>query len=177
MMPCMDSKTVKPSATLSTFISKEPSICESLARPILPHTGQRRPSTRSSRDAIPQICNLRLLRSMSYLAATIKFGKREFPSPPWNPRVKKIRPVGLLRGPIRAARGTSARCHLNSYSREHRRCQIAPLHINTIISPIPIRMFMPAIATPRKRSALMLSDWNLACLPRTAFPHAIVPPQ
>ena len=53
--------------------------------------------------------------------------------------------------------------------REHRRCQIAPLHINTIISPIPIRMFMPAIATPRQRSALMLSDWNLVCLPRTAF--------
>ena len=26
-MPFMDSKTVKPSATLSTFISKEPSIC------------------------------------------------------------------------------------------------------------------------------------------------------
>lgn len=45
MMPCMDSKTVKPSATLSTFISKEPSICESSARPILPHTGQRSPST------------------------------------------------------------------------------------------------------------------------------------
>jgi hypothetical protein len=71
--------------------------------------------------------------------------------------------------PIRTARGTSARCHLNSYSREHRRYQIAPLHINTIISPIPIRMFMPAIATPRQRSALMLSDWNLVCLPRTAF--------
>jgi hypothetical protein len=28
---------------------------------------------------------------------------------------------------------------------------------------------MPAIATPRQRSALMLSDWNLVCLPRTAF--------
>jgi hypothetical protein len=41
MMPCMDSKTVKPSATLSTCISKEPSIRESSARPIFPHTGQK----------------------------------------------------------------------------------------------------------------------------------------
>src|ERR1700682_5287290 len=51
----------------------------------------------------------------------------------------------------------------------HRRCQIAPLHINTVISPIPIRMFMPAIATPRQRSALMLSDCNLVFLRRIAF--------
>jgi hypothetical protein len=52
---------------------------------------------------------------MSYLAATIKFGKREFPSPPWNPRVKKIRPVGLLRArSLHGARGTSARAASHS---------------------------------------------------------------
>ena len=110
MMPCMDSKTVKPSATLSTFISKEPSICESLARPILPHTGQRRPSTRSSRDAIPQICNLRLLRSMSYLAATIKFGKREFPSLLRNLGNEKIRPELLRARYLHGARGCIRPC-------------------------------------------------------------------
>ena len=50
---------------------------------------------------------------------------------PWNHGtvLKKIRPRNCSRGPIRTARDTSARCHLNSYSREHRRCQIAPLHI------------------------------------------------
>jgi hypothetical protein len=41
-MPCMDSKTIKPSAMLSTCISKESSICERLARPILPAHGTKK---------------------------------------------------------------------------------------------------------------------------------------
>jgi len=48
-------------------------------------------------------------------------------------------------------------------------------HANTRISPIPIRVFTPAIATPRQISAGMLSDWSLTCLRNTAFFHAVFP--
>jgi hypothetical protein len=48
-------------------------------------------------------------------------------------------------------------------------------HANTRISPIPIRVFTPAIATPRQISAGMLPDWSLICLRNTAFFHAIFP--
>ena len=56
MMPYLSSITLKPSGTLSTRISKESSICESSAVPVLAHLGHRWFSTQCSRDAIPQIC-------------------------------------------------------------------------------------------------------------------------
>jgi len=43
-------------------------------------------------------------------------------------------------------------------------------HANTTASPIPIRVFTPAIAMPRQTTAGMLSDWRLW---NTAFPDAI----
>src|SRR5450755_3508740 len=55
-MPYLSSITLKPSGTLSTRISKESSICESSAVPVLSHLGQWWCSTQCSRDAIPQIC-------------------------------------------------------------------------------------------------------------------------
>ena len=50
----------------------------------------------------------------------------------------------------------------------------AALHINAMISAIPIRTFMPAITTPI--SAGMLSDWGLICLRNTAFPMRLPSP-
>jgi hypothetical protein len=52
-----------------------------------------------------------------------------------------------------------------------------PLHINTIVSPIPIRVYNPATVTPRQTSAMTLSDWNLICLLSTAHSDAIVAAQ
>src|ERR1700738_2601275 len=43
------------------------------------------------------------------------------------------------------------------------------LYANTIISPMPIRVLTPAIATPRQSAAVRLSDWNLICFLRTAL--------
>ena len=42
-------------------------------------------------------------------------------------------------------------------------------YANTIISPMPIRVLTPAIATPRQSAAVRLSDWNLICFLRTAL--------
>ena len=46
----------------------------------------------------------------------------------------------------------------------------AALHINAMISAIPIRTFTPAITTPREVSAGMLSDPNLEWLADMRFP-------
>jgi hypothetical protein len=54
--------------------------------------------------------------------------------------------------------------------------EAAAHHVNTRISPIPIRVFTPAIATPRKISAGMLSDRSFIRLRSTAFFHAGFPP-
>ena len=52
----------------------------------------------------------------------------------------------------------------------------AVLHANTIKSPITIRVFTPAIITPRQISAGMLSDGSLICLRSTAFPMRLPSP-
>ena len=51
----------------------------------------------------------------------------------------------------------------------------AAYHANTITSAIAIRVFTPAIATPRQISAGRLSDWSLIRLRNTALFHAIFP--
>ena len=51
----------------------------------------------------------------------------------------------------------------------------AALHINTIASPIPTRVYKPATVTPRQTSAMTLSDWNLICLPSTAYSRCHCP--
>jgi hypothetical protein len=43
------------------------------------------------------------------------------------------------------------------------------------MSPIPTAVYKPATATLRQISAMMLSGWNLICLPGTALAHAIFP--
>src|SRR5258705_9880917 len=42
-----------------------------------------------------------------------------------------------------------------------------PFHINTRTSPIPTRVYMPVIATPRQTSDMTLSDSRWICLLRT----------
>src|ERR1700731_2030769 len=51
------------------------------------------------------------------------------------------------------------------------------LHINAMISAIPISTFTPAITTPRQTSAGMISDWNLEWLADTGLPYAKGYPQ
>ena len=51
----------------------------------------------------------------------------------------------------------------------------ATLHINTIASPIPTRVYKPATVTPRQTSAMTLSDWNLICLLSTAYSRCHCP--
>src|SRR5450755_1063114 len=95
-MPYLFSRTLKPSGRLSTRISKESSICESSAVPVLSHLGQWWFSTQCSRDAIPQICTCGC--SDQHSICNIKFEKREFPLLPWN----------HCRGPLRHLRADHA---------------------------------------------------------------------
>jgi len=42
--------------------------------------------------------------------------------------------------------------------------------MNTIVSPIPTRVYKPAMVMPRQTSAMTLSGWGLICLSGTALP-------
>ena len=51
-----------------------------------------------------------------------------------------------------------------------------PFHINPRMSPIPTRVYMPVIATPRQTSDMTLSGSKRICLLRTGgFPTRICP--
>ena len=49
------------------------------------------------------------------------------------------------------------------------------LYINTIMSPMVVRVYRPVTVRPRQRSALTLSDGSLICLTGTALLRAVVP--
>jgi hypothetical protein len=49
------------------------------------------------------------------------------------------------------------------------------LHINTITSPIPTKVYKPATVTPRQTLAMTLSGWSLICLPGTALLQGYCP--
>ncbi len=49
------------------------------------------------------------------------------------------------------------------------------LHINTIVSPIPTKVYKPATVIPRQTSAMTLSGWGVICLSGTALPLGYFP--
>jgi hypothetical protein len=49
------------------------------------------------------------------------------------------------------------------------------LHMNTIVSPIPTKVYRPATVMPRQTSAMRLSGWALISLSGTALPLGYFP--